>query len=330
MRDRTRDAILASVVDAAVWALLCLTASPHHRVLVILPACIIVGVDGFAIFVRSVRFIALVIRLFATIGFLAVAAARPEVLYVTAALGNVVAAVLLIRSARPPTAVRPVRATSCVRCGTAIESSRPTNPRCVPCRRRLDELGSAAILTGSLGLILVSSILRGRPGVALEFVGYSSMVIVLPVALHELGHFGVARLLRAHVVRLTIGLGLRIGRWRTVELRLLPFGGQVIYLPSPDITPSRAALFAFGGPLANFVAAAAGFAAKALGVPRELSVLFALENLAIGLINLVLVNSPTTPSDGYQILLALAPNARLLPFPPASTSTDGYDPMVPE
>lgn len=93
-----------------------------------------------------------------------------------------------------------------------------------------------------------------------------AFVLVLATSAHEFGHMLAARARRARVLRVSIGRGARIARFRRgktlYEIGLLPIGGRVDYQRSPTSTAN--AVIAIGGAVGNIVAGFLILAAAAL------------------------------------------------------------------
>src|SRR3954453_22757847 len=118
-----RLAIAATVVDLATWTWLASSVSARYQGLVAATGAALVLLDLPAIAYRSVRVIALVVR----VPFLAVACAalvaRPEAASALAAVGTCSAVVLLAMSMRRPTRRSQLQVTQCIRCGAPSEGS---------------------------------------------------------------------------------------------------------------------------------------------------------------------------------------------------------------
>jgi hypothetical protein len=87
------------------------------------------------------------------------------------------------------------------------------------------------------------------------------LLSVPAIVVHELGHYGAARLLGFTVVEFNVGSGDMI--WKTsvgklnIVLRQLPLCGHVMHLPRPDKSRWSEIVFLAAGPLANLATAAA-------------------------------------------------------------------------
>jgi regulator of sigma E protease len=121
------------------------------------------------------------------------------------------------------------------------------------------------------------------------------LIVSLLILLHELGHFAAARAARIPISRVSFGLGPKVWSFQRgkTEYRIsaIPLGGYV--LPELEeggrsflaLSPGTRALFAIGGPLANFAVAyvlfavdaiyTGGFSLKAVLVQPAVGIVFA-------------------------------------------------------
>jgi regulator of sigma E protease len=132
------------------------------------------------------------------------------------------------------------------------------------------------------------------------------LIVSFLILLHELGHFAAARAAGIPISRVSLGLGPKLWSFERggTEYRIsgIPLGGYV--LPVIDeggksflgLSPGTRALFAIGGPLANFAVAyvlfavdaiyLGGFSLEAILVRPAVGVVFATMSMVQALPNL--------------------------------------------
>jgi Flp pilus assembly protein TadD len=201
-----------------------------------------------------------------------------------------------------------------------LRKSLPICPRCLQ-RRKLKELAkaerwvlSAIVVCGAAGILLpAEDLARGfLLSAAFFFVSYTPALL-----LHELGHAALAHALGLRLFGIVVGYGEPLWRGRVLgiplEWRRVPSGGVTRgAVLSERGARWRMALFALGGPAANALAAALGWAALSAGASgfgAALASGWAIANTLLAVANLMPFQS-TSPtgalaSDGLLILHAL-------------------------
>lgn len=139
------------------------------------------------------------------------------------------------------------------------------------------------------------------------------LLLVAPLLVHEAAHWAALRAYGRPVHRLSLGVGPRIFRTRTVSVHLFPIAGGVTLSAAFDELPWRERFVtALAGPLASSAYAAALLAGTlTLTAPEQAEALYriGLLSLFLSVFNLL----PLPCLDGFQAMSALAEGLGMSP-----------------
>ena len=174
---------------------------------------------------------------------------------------------------------------------------------------RFDEVGSAILHFGVVGLLIGGELVGGHVTTAVAFMLFYIGVAWGPIAVHEFGHAFAA----AHTVtHVRIGIGLELFRSERLTVGAIPASGITRWAPNPDtMTGPRELAIVLAGPTANLLVAAALLAVPAVRHDGYGVIIIGAHAL-MGLVNLVPVDREVGGrrmfSDGARALRLLRPS----------------------
>ncbi len=279
------------------WVLTFAIAAPAHLLAAAIGAAVL-GLGALAIRVRKLGHLLLAVRGLAAFALLISAAHASALLVLAAAAG---CSGFLGFAAAYGTEARP-------RPAHAASRRRPKRTRST----RYDEVGSAVLHFGVLGLLLGGTLFDGQVTTALGFALFYVGVTWGTIAVHECGHAFAAAQTGNTVTHVRIGMGFTMFRSERITVGAIPVSGLARWAPNvTTMTNGRRVAIALAGPAANLLVASVLVAVPAV---RHSGFGFILigAHAFMGLTNLVPVEHEVggrrMSNDGARALRLLRPS----------------------